>query len=233
MALTLIIGNKNYSSWSMRPWVLMTQAGIAFTEQRIRLDNFDADSDFKKAVLTVNPAGKVPVLIDSSLSPNQAIWDTLAICEYLAEIFPEFQLWPADKVARARARSLCAEMHSGLGQLRSHCPMNIEAQLPEVGARLLHEQAGLRADLQRVIHMWQTELSQSSGPMLFGKFTIADAFFAPVCMRLQSYALPVPAEVQAYVDRVLALPSVSQWMSEALAEKDFIPTQEPYRSAAP
>lgn len=231
MALTLLIGNKNYSSWSMRPWVLMREAGIAFTEQRIRLDNFDADSDFKHTVLAVNPAGKVPVLLDSSLSTNTAIWDSLAICEYLSETYPEFQLWPTNKAARARARSLCAEMHSGLGQLRSHCPMNIEAQLPEVGARLLHEHAGLRADLQRVVQMWQAELTQSSGPMLFGKFSIADAFFAPVCMRLRSYALPLPADVQAYVDRVVALPSVAQWMREALAEKDFIPAQEPYRSA--
>lgn len=231
MALTLLIGNKNYSSWSMRPWVLMREAGIAFTEQRIRLDNFDADSDFKRTVLAVNPAGKVPVLFDSSLSANPAIWDSLAICEYLAESHPELQLWPTDKAARARARSLCAEMHSGLGQLRSHCPMNIEARLPEVGARLLHEQAGLRADLQRVVQMWQTELARSSGPLLFGKFSIADAFFAPVCMRLRSYALPLPADVQAYVDRVVSLPSVAQWMREALAEKDFIPSQEPYRAA--
>jgi glutathione S-transferase len=231
MALTLIIGNKNYSSWSMRPWVLMTQMRIAFTEQRIRLDNFDADSDFKQTVLAVNPAGKVPVLIDTSLSANHAIWDTLAICEYLAETYPELQLWPADKVARSRARSLCAEMHSGLGQLRSHCPMNIEAELPEVGARLLREQAGLRKDLERVVQMWQGELNQSNGPMLFGKFSIADAFFAPVCMRLFSYALPLPSDVQAYVARVLALPSVAQWMSEALAEKDFIQSQEPYRLA--
>ncbi len=231
MALTLYIGNKNYSSWSMRPWVLMTQTSIAFTEQRIRLDNFDANSDFKQAVLTVNPAGKVPVLIDSSLNANSAIWDTLAICEYLAETYPELQLWPVDKAARARARSLCAEMHSGLSQLRSHCPMNIEAQLPEVGARLLHEHAGLRTDLQRLINMWQTELALSRGPMLFGQFSIADAFFAPVCMRLRSYALPLPADVQAYVDRVVALPSVAQWMREAVAENDFLPSQEPYRSA--
>ncbi len=109
--------------------------------------------------------------------------------------------------------------------------MNIEALLPEVVARLLHEQAALRSDLQRVVQMWQTELAQSSGPLLFGKFSIADAFFAPVCMRLRSYALPLPADVQAYVDRVVSLPSVAQWMREALAEKDFIPSQEPYRAA--
>jgi glutathione S-transferase len=182
-------------------------------------------------VLNVNPVGKVPVLIDSLLGANSAIWDSLAICEYLAETYPELQLWPTDKVMRARARSLCAEMHSGLSQLRAHCPLNIEAQLPEVGAHLLHEQAGLRTDLQRVVQMWQTELNQSNGPMLFGKFSIADAFFAPVCMRLRSYALPLPSDAQAYVDRVVALPGVAQWMNEALAEKDFIQSQEPYRSA--
>jgi glutathione S-transferase len=231
MALTLYIGNKNYSSWSMRPWVLMTEISIAFTEKNLRLDSFEESSEFKQALLGINPAGKVPVLVNSALGVNAAIWDSLAICEYLAETYPELQLWPTDKAARARARSICAEMHSGLSQLRTHCPMNIEALLPEVGARLLDEQAGLRADLQRVIQMWQTELAQSSGPMLFGKFCIADAFFAPVCMRLRSYALPVPADVQAYVERVLSLPSVSQWMREALAENDFLQSQEPYRSA--
>lgn len=212
MALTLIIGNKNYSSWSMRPWVLMMEAGVAFTEQRVRLDNNDTGLQFKQTVLPINPAGKVPVLIDPSLGRNTAIWDSLSICEYLYEAYPELQLWPSDKATRARARSLCAEMHSGLSHLRSHCLMNIEAHLPEVGARVLLEQAGLRTDLARVVNMWQIELAQNGGPMLFGKFSIADAFFAPVCMRIRSYALPVPDDVQAYVDRVVALPSVAQWM---------------------
>jgi glutathione S-transferase len=152
------------------------------------------------------------------LGVNAAIWDSLAICEYLAETYPELQLWPTDKAARARARSLCAEMHSGLSQLRSHCPMNIEAQLPEVGTRLLHEQAGLRADLQRVVQMWQTELTQSSGPMLFGKFCIADAFFAPVVFRVQSYGLSLAAPAQAYAKYVLSLPSMRQWYDEAMRE---------------
>jgi glutathione S-transferase len=231
MALTLVIGNKNYSSWSMRPWVLMKQAGIAFTEQRVRFDDLDTGSVFKKMVLPINPAGKVPVLIDSTLGANTAIWDSLAICEYLAEIHPELQLWPADKVARARARSVCAEMHSGFSQLRSHCPMNIEAHLPEVGARLMREQEGLRADLQHVIQIWQTALTQSGGPMLFGAFSIADAFFAPVCMRIRSYALPLPDDLRAYMDRLLALHSVAQWISQALAEKEFTQTQEPYRTS--
>jgi glutathione S-transferase len=231
MALTLFIGNKNYSSWSMRPWVLMTQAGIPFTERLVRFDSFKADAEFKQTLLSVNPVGKVPVLVDSAWEPNLAVWDSLAICEYLAENYPELHLWPTDKAARARARSLCAEMHAGLAPLRSRCPMNIEAHLPEVGARLLRDHADLRASLQRVITMWQTELAQHGGPLLFGAFSIADAFFAPVCMRIRTYGLPVPTEVQAYVDRVVALPSVTRWMKEALAEKDFVASQEPYRSA--
>ena len=232
MALTLYIGNKNYSSWSMRPWVLMKQSGIAFTENKIRFDSFDADSNFKKTILSISPAGKVPVLVDSHRGEHQAIWDSLAISEYLAETHPQLQLWPQDVAARARARVLCADMHSGFQNLRSHCPMNIEASLPEVGAQLLAEHANLRDDLQRIITLWQNELHQHGGPMLFGNFSIADAFFAPVCMRINTYALPVPADVEAYVDRVTALPSVSAWIQDALAEKDFRAFEEPFRSQA-
>jgi glutathione S-transferase len=134
-ALTLVIGNKNYSSWSMRPWVLMKQAGIEFDEVKLRFDSFETDSSFKREVLRVNPSGRVPVLIDGDL----AVWDTLAIAEYLAETYPEKSLWPADRAARARARSVVAEMHSGFGALRSHFGMNIEASLPEVGERVLRE----------------------------------------------------------------------------------------------
>ncbi|MGC4395015.1 glutathione S-transferase family protein [Hydrogenophaga sp. T2] len=226
MPLQLIIGNKNYSSWSMRPWVLMRQAGIPFEEVQIRFDSFEADSVFKQRVKAINPVGKVPALVDDGF----AIWDSLAIAEYLAERFPERQLWPADTRARARARSVCAEMHSGFSALRNHCPMNIEASLPEVGALLWRDQAGLRADVARLVAMW-TELlaAQPPGSLLFGDFGIADAFYAPVCTRIRTYALPVPPEVQAYVDRVLALPGVQAWVGEALAEKDFIDFDEPYR----
>ncbi|QIM54198.1 glutathione S-transferase family protein [Hydrogenophaga crocea] len=226
MPLQLIIGNKNYSSWSMRPWVLMRQAGIPFEEVQIRFDSFEADSVFKQRVKAINPVGKVPALVDDGF----AIWDSLAIAEYLAERFPERQLWPADTRARARARSVCAEMHSGFSALRNHCPMNIEASLPEVGALLWRDQAGLRADVARLVAMW-TELlaAQPAGSLLFGDFGIADAFYAPVCTRIRTYALPVPPEVQAYVDRVLALPGVQAWVGDALAEKDFIDFDEPYR----
>ena len=147
--LKLYIGNKNYSSWSMRPWVLLKQAGIAFDEVRVRFDSFDAQSEFKRTIGAVSPTAKVPVLVDGDL----VVWDTLAIAEYLAETWPDRQLWPADAKARARARSVCAEMHSGFTALRSHCPMNIEAHLPDTGALIWRDQPGVRADVQRLVEM--------------------------------------------------------------------------------
>jgi glutathione S-transferase len=226
MALQLYIGNKNYSSWSMRPWVLLTGAGIPFEEKMVRFDSFDAQSAFKSVVAAINPVGKVPVLVDDGF----AVWDTLAIAEYLAERFPDKQLWPADARARARARSVCAEMHSGFNALRSHCSMNIEASLPEVGRILWRDQAGVRADMARLEAMWTGLLAEHGGPMLFGDFGIADAYFAPVCSRIRTYALPVSPTVAAYVDRVHQLPAVQAWVQQALAEHDFIDFDEPYRS---
>jgi glutathione S-transferase len=225
--LTLYIGNKNYSSWSMRPWVLLKQAGIAFEERMVRFDAFDADSRFKGEVLKVNPAGRVPVLVDEGF----AVWDSLAIAEYLAEKFPQHHLWPREPQARARARSVVAEMHSGFTALRTHCPMNIEAPLAQVGERVWPEQPALRADVARIVGMWAELLQANRGPMLFGEFSIADAFFAPVCMRLRTYALPVPPAITDYVRRVCALPGVKAWMDDALAEHDFVAMDEPYRTA--
>ena len=223
--LKLFIGNKNYSSWSMRPWVLMRQTGIEFQEVMLRFDSFDSGSTFKANLKDITPVGKVPVLTHEGF----AVWDTLAIAEYLAEQFPEKNLWPAEPQARARARSICAEMHSGFAGLRSACPMNIEAHLPEVGALALRDQPAVRADLQRVIALWSGLLTEYQGPMLLGAFSIADAYFAPVVMRLVTYALPVPAEVKAYMDRLCALPGVKAWTDGALAEKDFIDFEEPFR----
>jgi glutathione S-transferase len=225
--LTLCIGNKNYSSWSMRPWVLMKQAGLPFEERKVRFDAFDPDSQFKQAVLKVNPTGRVPVLLDDAF----AVWDSLAICEYLAETFPERALWPRGRHERARARSVCAEMHSGFTALRTHCGMNIEASLPEVGQRVWREQADVRADVERILQMWSGLLREHGGPMLFGEFSIADAFYAPVCMRFRTYALPLPADAAAYVERVCALPGVKAWVDDALAEHDFVPFDEPYRKS--
>lgn len=223
--LKLVIGNKNYSSWSMRPWVLLRQAGIEFEEVKVRFDSFAPDSAFKRALARLKVAGKVPVLLDGDL----AIWDTLAIAEYLAESFPELQLWPADRRVRARARSICAELHSGFTALRQHCPMNIEAELHTVGALVWRDQAGVRNDVERLCSLWTDLLQSHGGPMLFGDFSIADAFYAPVCMRLHNYGLPVPEAVSAYVQRVRALPGVKAWTDEALAEQDFLDFEEPYR----
>lgn len=223
--LKLFIGNKNYSSWSMRPWVLLTQGGIPFEEVKVRFDSFDANSSFKKTLAAVTPTGKVPALQDGAL----VVWDTLAIAEYVAEQFPDKQLWPAERTARAHARSICAEMHSGFTGLRGNCPMNIEASLPETGALIWRDKPAVRSDLQRIVAMWTALLQEHKGPMLFGAFSVADAYFAPVCMRIRTYALPVPPEVQAYIDRVCALPGVQSWITGALAEKDFLDFEEPYR----
>ena len=223
--LQLLIANKNYSSWSMRPWVLMRQAGIAFEEVMVPFDDFEPTSAFKQQVLERNPVGKVPVLVDGSL----AVWDSLAIAETLAERFPEKQLWPADPAARARARSVCAEMHAGFSSLRTHCPLTIEASLPEIGAIVGRDKTGLRSDVARIQAMWEGLLQEHGGPMLFGEFSIADAYYAPVCMRLRTYALPVSDTVRAYMDRVTALPAVAEWIAGALAEKWFVIEDEPYR----
>ena len=223
--LKLYIGNKNYSSWSMRPWVLQKQAQLPFETVMVRFDSFAPDSTFKRTIGQVSPAGRVPVLVDGDL----AIWDTLSIAEYLAEKHPEKKLWPADTALRARARSVCAEMHCGFAALRGACPMNIEASLPDIGALVWRDMPAVRADVERIVQMWSGLLQASGGPMLFGDFSIADATFAPVCMRLATYQLPVPKAIMAYVARVQALPGVAAWIEGALAEHDFLDFEEPYR----
>lgn len=226
MALQLYIGNKNYSSWSMRPWVMLTQAGIPFEEVLVRFDSFDAGSAFKRRLQAVSPVGKVPVLVDDGF----AVWDTLAIAEYVAERFPDRALWPRDARQRARARSVCAEMHSGFGALRNACPMNIEASLPDIGRLVWRDQPAVRAEVARLCGMWGELLAaQPPGSLLFGAFSIADAYYAPVCMRLRTYGLPLPADIAAYVERVAALPGVRAWIDAALAEHDFLDFEEPYR----
>ncbi len=226
MTLTLYIGNKNYSSWSMRPGALMRELGLPFEEKLLRFDSFKAESVFARAVARLGAAGKVPVLVDDGL----AVWDTLAITETLHERFPAAGVWPAAPAARARARSLCAEMHSGFGALRSACPMNIEASLPKTGARIWAEQEGVRKDVQRIEQLFADALAASGGPMLFGAFSAADAFFAPVCMRLRTYALPVSEATRVYVERLVARPGVAHWINDALAEHDYVAEDEPYRN---
>jgi glutathione S-transferase len=226
--MKLLIGNKNYSSWSMRPWVLLTQFDIPFEEVMARFDSFEADSTFKSTVKALSPAGKVPILVEDD---GFSVWDTLAIAEYVAEKFPAKALWPRDAKRRARARSVCAEMHSGFGAMRNAFGMNIEAALPEVGAKVLAEDGAVRADLARMIQLWQEALAESGGPYLFGDYSIADAYFAPVVMRLRTYALPVPADVAAYLDRAVAAKGTAAWIRDALAEKQFLQFEEDYRTS--
>lgn len=225
--MQLYIGNKNYSSWSMRPWVLMREKGIPFEEVMLRFDGFGPESNFKQRATQLAPTGKVPVLVDDGV----VIWDTLAIAEYLAEKYPELLLWPRNAKARATARSLCAEMHAGFGALRSACPLNIEASLAEAGARALADKPAVAADLDRIVAMWSQALATSGGPFLFGKFGIVDAYYAPVASRIRTYALPVPEDVNGYIDRLFATEGVKAWVADALAERDFVAEDEPYRQA--
>jgi glutathione S-transferase len=227
MALQLVIGNKNYSSWSMRPWVLMKQLGLPFEELKLRFD-FAPDSEFRRAVARFSPAGQVPILVDTT--DGFAVWDTLAIVEALNDRFPQAGIWPRDAKARARARSIVCEMHAGFAPLRQNCPMNIEAKLPEVGQRVWAEKPEVRRNLQRIEAAWADALATSGGPYLFGAFSAADAYYAPVCMRIATYGLPIAAAHAAYVERIRATPGIAAWIRDSLAEADFIAEDEPYRT---
>jgi len=220
--MKLYIGNKNYSSWSMRPWVLLKALDIPFEEVMLRFD-FSEGSAFYQTLAAISPVAKVPVLVDDD---GFAVWDTLAIAEYLADRHPGLAVWPQDRQGRARARSLCAEMHAGFGALRSLCPMNIEAFFPEVGTRLMAENAQLRADLARIDAIF----SLAVGPFLFGTFGAVDAYFAPVVMRITRFGLPLSPAASAYVAAVEQTPAVAAWATDALAEQDFVAADEPYRT---
>lgn len=215
--LKLVIGNKNYSSWSMRPWVLLHQAGITFDEIQLWFDAAGRIAEARR----YSPAGQVPVL----LVDDAPVWDSLAICETVAELFPEKQLWPADARARQVARSICAEMHAGFRKLRGAMPMSIRASLPGKGMS-----ADVQQDIDCIVAIWQScrERFGGQGEMLFGRFTVADAYYAPVAMRFMTYAVPLPAAAQAYADAVRALPAVQEWMAAARSETAFVAADEPY-----
>ncbi len=225
--MRLYIGNKNYSSWSLRPWLLLRQAGIPFEEVKLRFDDMSLTGRFKQGALRLSPTGRVPVLEEGNLR----VWDSWAIAEYLADRFPEKQLWPADAQLRAKARCVVAEMHSGFGALRHAFPMNIELHAPEIGPRVLAQQPTAAADLARIDQIFASTVTQGSGPWLFGGFGVADAYFAPVASRIRSYGLPLSAASEAFVTRIFALPAMQTWVREALAEHDFVPFDEPYRTA--
>ena len=214
MALTLVIGNKNYSSWSLRPWIAMKTAAIAFTDRVISLN----DPAFKATLLKLTPAGKVPVLLDGDVH----VWESLAILDYLAESYPAAGLWPDDAAARAQARAIACEMHAGFVALRRHCPMNFWRPLKR---RDLPDQVA--ADVRRIDAMWAECLARSGGPFLFGRFTAADAMYAPVVSRFHTYDIAVGAASRAYMDAVMGLAAWAEWKKAALAEPWVLPEDEP------
>ena len=225
--MKLYIGNKNYSSWSMRSGVLLAAFGIPFDEVRLRFD-FTPDSEWTRVIAGVSPTQRVPTLVEDD---GFTVWETLAIAEYLADRHPEHAIWPRDARDRARARSLCAEMHAGFPRLRNVCPMNIEVFFPDVGTRLWAEDEALRADVARLDAAWSEALQASGGPFLFGQFGAVDAYFAPVAVRLSRFGLPVSERAAAYRDALLAHPAVEDWIADAMREKTFVVEDEPYRKA--
>ena len=220
MKLKLVVGNKNYSSWSMRPWVLLRQAEIPFEEVQLKFD--ESGGGLKVAgVEPFSPTRKVPVL----LVDGDPVWDSLAICETVAELFPDKQLWPQAPEARRLARSACAEMHSGFQGLRGKMPMNIRSRHPGKGMT-----PEAKKDIDRVVALW-TECRRrfgAAGSLLFGRFSVADAFYAPVVMRFETYAVELPRAAQAYCDAVKALPAVREWVEAACRETEFVAADEPY-----
>jgi len=205
MSLTLYVGNKRYSSWSLRPYLALAHTGLAFETKMILLDRPTTKSE----ILVTNPAGRLPVLHHDGL----AIWDSIAICEYLHELAPAAQLWPADRARRARARSISAEMHAGFAALRSNMPMDLVTDKSGQG----HTPEAL-ADARRILEIWREALAASGGPFLFGAFTIADAMFAPVTTRFTTYGVELDAPCRAYVEAVAGLPAMVAWKRDAAAE---------------
>jgi glutathione S-transferase len=214
---TLVIANKNYSSWSMRPWVLLRTLGMDFDEVQLK---FESDA-WRENIARLSPTGLVPVLwLD-----GEPVWDTLAIAETVAERWPEKQAWPNDARARAVARSVCAEMHSGFRALRSAMPMNIRGSYPGKGMN-----PDVRRDIDRIVALWTScrERFGQGGELLFGRFTIADAFYAPVVTRFVTYAVELPPAARRYADAVLRLPAVQEWSAAGRAEPEVVAEDEPY-----
>lgn len=197
----IVLGNKNLSSWSLRPWLVLAKVGVVFDEQVIRLDT----TNTKEQILNYSSAGKVPVLIHNDIR----IWESLAICEYLADLFPEKNLWPKDIATRAYARSLSHEMHAGFVELRKNCPMDVTSRIDKVLS------VEVLADIARIQNIWTEALNRSGGPYLFKEFTIADAMFAPVVTRFQTYNISVSSLIQKYMNTILEMPEMQRWFKDA------------------
>jgi glutathione S-transferase len=206
--MKLVIGDKNMSSWSMRPWLVLEHFGIPFEEDMVRLGRPDSSAN----ILAHSPSGKVPCLVTDA---GDAVWESVAIMETLAELFPQHAMWPRDAAARAHARSISAEMHAGFADLREQMSMNIQRQA--FGQELT---AGALANVKRIDLIWRNCLDAHGGPFLFGKeFGIADAMFAPVVMRFNSYAPKLSETALAYAARITALPIVAEWIEGARNER--------------
>jgi glutathione S-transferase len=214
-ALEIVIANKNYSSWSLRPWMAMSMASIPFTERMIHF----GEPRFSEEVRKISPAGRVPILIDGDLT----IWDSLAILEYLAETFPEKQLWPASREARAMARSVSNEMHSGFSALRNACPMNLRRP-----SRPIAMSSSVHADVDRIEDIFQSCRLKfgADGPFLFGAFSIADAMFTPVVTRFDTYAIPTRPHTRDYMNTIMATPAFRLWKADASKETQIVPHDE-------
>ena len=215
MSLTLVIGNKNYSSWSLRAWIAMTAAGIAFDEVFIPL----ALPDTKERIKKHSPAGKLPVLVDG----DATVWESLAILEHLAERFPKAGLWPSEPAARAHARSIAAEMHAGFQALRGHCPMNLWRPVERLALT-----SEVEANVERITEIWRTARKRfgKGGPFLFGTFGAADAMFAPVATRFHTYDIPCDRVSRDYIDAIHAHPAFKTWRAAALEETLVIAQDE-------
>jgi glutathione S-transferase len=215
VSLSLVIGNKNYSSWSMRPWMALKIGNIPFQERVLHLD----DPAFKSELANLTPAGKVPVLVDG----ERHIWESLAIVEYLAEKFPDAKLWPADAGARAHARAICAEMHAGFSPLRRHCAMNMRR--PRQRRELTPE---VERDVARIDQMWSDCRARfgRGGSFLFGAPSAADAMYAPVVSRFHTYDIEVGKDARAYMQAVMALPAWAEWEKAAREEEWVLPRAE-------
>jgi glutathione S-transferase len=211
----LVIANKNYSSWSLRPYMALKMAGIPFEEKLIRF----GEPAFGKAVRRISSAGRVPVLIHNGM----VIWDSLAILEYISESWPKKSLWPKSRHARVVARSVCAEMHSGFQALRNACPMNIRRTIQPVTMS-----ENVLRDVQRIEQIWLDCRKQFGGkePYLFGRFSNADAMFAPVVSRIETYCIPVKPQSRQYMDTILQSTAFQSWKADALKEKWIVPEDE-------
>ena len=222
-SLTLVIANKNYSSWSARPWLVMTELGVPFAERMVKFDS----PDWNDNIATLSPSGLVPVLWEGEPWSGFATFDTIAIVERLHELFPDAGVWPADSLARSRARSLVADFHAGYRHLRDAMPMNIRSRHPGKG-----NSPEVRAEVDRLCANWRETKTRFGGdrPFLFGDFCAADAYFTPVVSRFVTYAVSLPGEAKRYQAALLGTRAMRAWTEAALKETEFVPMDEPYAS---